>query len=267
MSAILIDDCPRCGAQHVTFNVHGDLLLEVEQGWRTRHEAFCECRRCHRATIFIVSLKNYELRSEMDKTGAISARVMTVNNHFEIEGYISYKDKITVQPPEHIPGDIQTSFREGASCLAVQCWNAAATMFRVCLDVATRNLLPLEDPPGMNRRVRYDLGLRLPWLFDNGKLPADLKSLATCIHQDGNDGAHRANLQREDAEDLLDFTTALLTRLYTEPERVRQMEGRRAQRRARSVKKRRLVLEGSHGRSPLLGLPIASTPVSPSCPR
>ncbi len=38
---------------------------------------------------------------------------------------------------------------------------------------------------------------------------------------DGNDGVHGGSLSAADAEDLLDFTTELLRRLYTEKERVR----------------------------------------------
>jgi hypothetical protein len=55
-----------------------------------------------------------------------------------------------------------------------------------------------------NSKQRRDLGLRLPWLFDNGLLPADLRELAHCIKEEGNDGAHAGTLAKEDAEDLLD---------------------------------------------------------------
>ena len=61
---------------------------------------------------------------------------------------------------------------------------------------------------------RRDLGLRLPWLFGKGLLPEALKELSTCIKEDGNDGAHAGTLQKTDAEDLLDFTTALLQRFH-----------------------------------------------------
>ena len=58
-----------------------------------------------------------------------------------------------------------------------------------------------------------------------------LRQLSTCVKEDGNDGAHAGNLSTEDAENLLDFTTILLERLYTEPERLRIAEERRIQRR------------------------------------
>jgi Domain of unknown function (DUF4145) len=74
-------------------------------------------------------------------------------------------------------------------------------------------------------------GLRLPWLFDNDKLPGGLRELSTAIKEDGNDGAHQGTLTKEDAQDLLDFTTALLERVFTEPKKLELAKERRQQRR------------------------------------
>ena len=154
-------------------------------------------------------------------------------------GRVSIADNATIEPPEHIPPEIQAVFTEGAKCRAVDCHNAAGTMFRLCLDLATKQFLP--DPqdtgsPQPNGRQRRDLGLRLPWLFDQGKLPEALRDIASCVREDGNDGAHAGTLTAEDAEDLLDFTVLLLERLYTEPARLRLAEARRIERRNGATK-------------------------------
>jgi hypothetical protein len=94
-------------------------------------------------------------------------------------------------------------------------------------------MLPEKDAEGLNAKVRCNLGLRLPWLFDLGRLPADLKELSSCTKEDGNDGAHARTLKQPDAEDPLNFTTVLLERLYTEPERLPLAEKRRDFRRGR----------------------------------
>jgi hypothetical protein len=109
-------------------------------------------------------------------------------------------------------------------------------MFRLCVDLTTRPLLPAQEDsttPQPNSKQRRDLGLRLVWLFDHGKLPSDLRELAKCVREDANDAAHVGNLTKEDAEDLLDFTTALLERLITEPKKLELAEARRKARRAR----------------------------------
>ena len=100
-------------------------------------------------------------------------------------------------------------------------------MSRMCIDLVTRPMLPEEEVEGLNARIRRDLGLRLPWLFDNGNLPEGLRELSRCIREDGNDGAHAGNLEKEDAEDVLGFTVAMLERIYTEPERLKLAEERR----------------------------------------
>lgn len=158
-----------------------------------------------------------------------------LNEYFDIEGFINLRDNAAQKPPEHLPEDIENAFNEGAACLAIRCHNAASTMFRLCVDLATWPLLPAPEEsttPQPNSRQRRDLGLRLAWLFDNGKLPSDLRELAKCIREDANDGAHVGNLRKEDAEDLLDFTTMLLERLITEPKRLALAEERRIKRRA-----------------------------------
>jgi hypothetical protein len=107
-------------------------------------------------------------------------------------------------------------------------------MFRLCLDLATKDLLPDESDTSIdqpNRKQRRDLGLRVPWLITNGFLPEALGDLAGVVKEDGNDGAHAGNIGREDAEDLLDFTHVLLERLYTEPARIALAAARRVERR------------------------------------
>jgi hypothetical protein len=227
--AILVADCPRCGVRQITFDVRDVVWIGMENSWKKRFEAFGLCRNCNRATIFILAYK-WEAREVLDKSG-IMKMTDSLNFYLDIQGYISLKDKATVQPPDHLPEEVGKIFREGATCLAVQCHNAAGTMFRLCIDLVTRGMLPEKDEEGLNHRTRRDLGLRLPWLFDHHKLPEDLRGLSICVREDGNDGAHQGTLTKEDAEDLLDFTHALLERIFAEPARLKLAEERRKERR------------------------------------
>lgn len=149
----------------------------------------------------------------------------------KVDGFVSVKDAVTTSPPEFLPDDVNAAFIEGATCLATHCYNAAGTMFRLCVDLATRPMLPNEETPGLTGKARRDLGLRLPWPFDNSRLPESLRELSSCIKEDGNDGAHGGTLTEADATDLLDFTFALLERIYTEPERLKRAKERRDARR------------------------------------
>jgi hypothetical protein len=214
----------------MTFDLTQQNFLGKQYDWQLWYEAFCLCRHCKKATIFTLSLKEYRLKELVQQNGLLELPD-AVNRYMKIEGYVSLKDRAALPAPEHVPPAIKAAFDEGAKCLAIDCPNAAATMFRLCLDLATRPRLPDGEPEGLNKKVRRDLGLRLPWLFDHGHLPADLRELSHCVKEDGNDGAHVGSLKMPDAEDLLDFTTALLARFYTEPERVRLAAERREERR------------------------------------
>ena len=157
-----------------------------------------------------------------------------LNSLFAVDRYVALQDNVKITPPEHLPKEIEDAFREGAACFSIGCFNAAATMFRLCLDHASRPLLPDPNNKGVpqpKRRQRHQLGARLEWLFDNGRIPAELRELAACVREDGNDGAHVGSLSKEDAADVLDFTVAFLERFITEPKKLELAERRRKERR------------------------------------
>jgi hypothetical protein len=230
--SVLVADCPRCGSGRMTFDVMANVPTEeVRYGWQHVSEVFCYCRHCDRTTTFVVSQRRPEGAALFREAGQFVQQRGSINDFADIEGYVGLRDLLTQKPPEHIPPEIKAAFEEAATCISVECWNAAGAMFRMCVDLATRPMLPEGETPGLNKKTRRELGLRLPWLFDNGKLPGDLRELSNCIREDGNDAAHAGTLGKDDAEDLLDFTQALLERIYTEPKRLELAKERRAERR------------------------------------
>lgn len=229
--AELVTDCPRCGIKQVTFDLYADYKIGIEEGWQQSYEAFCVCRACYRSTVFILKDSEPASADIINRTGLPNIPYQ-VNSIVDIHGYVSVIDTLLTAPPDHVPADIEAVFRESATCMATKCHNAAGTMFRLCVDLATKGMLPDELTDGPNRNTRRSLGLRLPWLFENGHLPEALRELSHCIKEDGNDGAHAGTLSEGDAEDLLDFTSVLLERLYTEPEKLRLAQERRDQRRS-----------------------------------
>ena len=226
----LVTDCPRCKATKITVDLLAAKFVRLEYDWQTWFEAFCVCRNCSRTTVFVLAQSDVSVGGRVDEASLVGI-TQTVNKYFSVEGFISIKDFSKVESPEHLPADILQAFDEGAQCLAVKCFNAAGTMFRLCVDHATRSLLPAVDENGLNKQMRRSLGLRLKWLFDNRLLPLEMRDLSACIKEDGNDGAHVGSLSQLDADDLVDFTSALLERLYTEPEKIRLASLRRTARR------------------------------------
>lgn len=224
----LVADCSRCGAKKITFECSSDNQFQTDFGWRHWYETFCICRGCGRATTFV--LTNKEVGVDL---GPAKFEKNALNSYFDNQGHIGLKDEASVGPPEHVPAQIEAIFREGATCLAVGCFNAAGTMFRLCVDLVTYAKLPVDGFNGMPADIRkWLLGQRLNWLFDKGILPADLRELSNCIKDDGNDGAHGGTLKEADATDLCDFTVELLERLYTEPKKLELAKERRDKRHA-----------------------------------
>lgn len=238
---ILVTDCPRCGAGAMTFDVTAHAYLGQDHGWMNYHELFSVCRKCSKSSIFLVTLTLEGRREDEDRSVAISRDpnlIMkgdrSLNSVVKVERYIALRDIASRSPPDHLPDDIAAAFKEAAACFSIGCFNAAGVMCRLCIDLATRPLLPQPDAVGVkqpNSKERRDLGLRLPWLFREGILPIALEELAKCIREDANDGAHAGSLTRADAEDIMDFTEALLERLYTEPAKLKIAEARRLARR------------------------------------
>ena len=225
----LVADCPRCHAKRMTFDLVSQHYLSSFLGL-SRYEAFCICRDCSKTTTFLL-LQRFEQHDDVLNQTPLSKLSGTVNKYMEIHSHVTPKDMAALEPPKHLPEAMEAAFREAATCVAVKCPNAAGTMFRLCVDLATRPLLPAKDAPAPNTRIRRNLGLRLPWLFDNNLLPENLRELSACIQQDGNDGAHEGTLTMVEAEDLSDFAFALLEGLYTEQAKLGIAKERRKKRR------------------------------------
>jgi len=225
--AELLTDCPRCGANKTTFDLKSVQYITTQFNWKEFYETFCICRHCSRGTIFVLSQKHIEYGiAELAEINA------NINDRVEIERYINIKENSTDTPPEHLPDNIHEVFLEGITCKSVECFNASGTMFRLCLDMATKDLLPKEETEGLNAKIRRSLGLRLEWLINNDIIHRSLEELAKCIKDDGNDGAHEGILSKVDLEDIYDFTSVLLERLYTEPKQIELAQERRVARRS-----------------------------------
>ncbi len=217
----------------ITMDVYASILREKKYDWKTYLEIFVVCRRCHRSSIQLVSQIDSDRRvtSELEKRNGALSHNRSLNDIVSYERTITLKDQSIIICPEHIPENILGVLDEANRCLAASCYNAAASMFRLSIDLSTKALLP-DDINEPAAKIRKNLGLRLIWLFNNSLLPSDLKPLAECIQQDGNDGAHDGTLSKADACDLQDFCFELFRRLYTEPEKLRIAMTRRQFRRS-----------------------------------
>jgi hypothetical protein len=227
---ILVSLCPRCGTDRMTFDVNGYNHLANIEGWQSCYELFSICRNCHKSTIFLVLQKINTHPDKYDDYTRIE-KLISVNNDFDIIRFINLKDLSKNDPPDYVPENIKNIFIEGAACFSIECWNAAGTMFRQCLDLSTKAIIPKEDVDDINKYIRENLKARLEWLFETSRLPNDLNNLADCIRQEGNEAAHDGTLTKEECMDLMEFTVSFLERIYTQPQKIKLAEQKRNARR------------------------------------
>lgn len=209
----LLADCPHCDTYRMTFDVVAR-IVRTQDGWQNRYEVYCICRHCNHPTVFVLSERENADYEHMQKFGILKING-SLNKYLNVDGYVSAKDKSTVALPKVVPNEIGAIFEEASTCLAVGCYNAAGSMFRLCVDRATRSMLPEKHTEGLTAQVRGDLGLRLGWLFDKGLLPDSLKELSSFIEDDGNDGAPANSQKRSDIEAAKDFTAVLLESIFS----------------------------------------------------
>lgn len=214
--------CPRCEQVSTTFDVVGTAML----GSRL-FESQLRCRSCGKSSL--AQLYNTQTTSPPN-----SMRGQYIDNCFRFDEWV------LIVPdargcPDHVPEEIVKLFQEGSTCEAHQLWNAAGVMYRKVLDAATRSKTPLpveKDDSTPKWKVYKDLRLRLDWLFERNLLDTSLKDLSSCIHQDGNDAAHSTEgIGAEEAQDIGDFVTMVLSAIYTIPGQIQANIKRREERR------------------------------------
>ncbi len=229
--SIISANCPRCGDKNTTFGVNGYNFIRNDSAGRHAYELFAVCRHCSQATIFFIFSSREITQQALDALN--STKEVSLNSYYTIARFISLRDNIVHRPPDSIPDPIKAVFEEGAACFSIECWNATGAMFRTCLDLASKDKIQGVNEKDITKPQRENMAARIEWLFDNKKLPENLKDLADCIRHDGNDGAHDGTLGKDEADDLLDFTIQILEHFYTQPAKAEESRRRRAERKAK----------------------------------
>lgn len=227
---IHVDNCPRCKSQKTTFDVCSVEFVRKINSYPDNFyiEASMQCRICRGLSIIgALTSKESVVRNLVE---LFNERDL-LKDFLEVKNFVTLADIEVSPPPEHLPQNVHNAFVEGAKCYAAGCYNAAGAMFRLSLDLASKSQLPVDDSGiTITHRQKSNLADRLEWLFDNKHWPVTLKDMVTCIRQDGNDGAHDGELGEDEAYDIMDFSFMVLEKIYTEPERIRISQERRASR-------------------------------------
>lgn len=213
----LTSNCIRCGTKNTAFFVEKSIIVGKFAEWVNCVELFCVCKCCKKTSVF--TGQQSQPLFKLDFENGLERLGYAIDDMINGLEPLVLSPQFEEPPPEHLPTNIESIFKEGNKCMVSGCYNAAATMYRLCLDILTTEIVEtnqLELPYKTNR----SLGLRLKYLLDNSYLPEALRDLSECIKEDGNDGAHQGNLTKDDAWSVYDFCYLLLERFYTEPAKI-----------------------------------------------
>ena len=228
-------DCPRCDAKRTTFDVKYLNVLPHRRNFvQPLVETFATCRACNQATVFeLVPINDSATEQLVRRAGELANK--NLGSVAQIVGYVNTSSMAAVQPPDHLPGPVEAAFKEGAMCLSIACSNAAGSMLRLCLDLASKELLtkvPATAPVQPNNHQTNNLSARLDFLIDNGYLPHALHDLVHCIRDDGNVAAHQGAVTDDEAQEMMDLTLQVLNRVYTEPGNLAAVKARQLARKS-----------------------------------
>lgn len=246
MKHFLVHNCNFCGAKNIRFDVLTTTMHQSPyDSSATYWQAFCQCSHCKKGCVLaihggpnfhilnrITHIESYPNLCILDKTN--------ISDHFKIFKIIIPPNTKQVECPKYVPENIKNIFDEATKCLSVNCYVASGAMFRLCLDLVSKNLLEkwiCENPSNVNqpnKDQKEKLYNRINFLISENVIPKRLKELAHCIRLDGNDSAHDGTTGEHEALDCLDFTEALLTEIYTLTEQINEANRRRLERRSKS---------------------------------
>ena len=73
--AEIVANCPRCGAKKTTFDIYGSNPRGTGVAeWQRIYEAFCVCRHCYRATLFILKTTDFGVHAVFAKNGLTAVK-------------------------------------------------------------------------------------------------------------------------------------------------------------------------------------------------
>lgn len=236
--SFVVSNCNYCRTKNIRLDNKGFNRINPYQ-W----DILAICSNCNSPTVYRLSQNanvDYPISEQLKNTKKLEdIRGLNLSLYFSIGSTVVPPKGEIVPCPSYVPLKIQTVFDEATLCFANSCYTASGAMFRLCLDITTKELLKewLESNTDSNNHPnsaqKDKLFNRIEFLIDKCVIPSDLKEYAHHIRLDGNEAAHEGSTEKQDAEDLLDFTELFLERIYTMKKQLELAQERRLARRTK----------------------------------
>lgn len=194
--------CPHCSLPSFLAFSAGPFIRPADQNRPAECHLLARCQNCE-GVVYLVGTRN------------------AATNLFE------YRESFPLGNPEvsvdkTIPSGVRDDFVEALKCKSVVSYKATVVMCRRALQASCRQQGAEGDK----------LINQIDDLASKGKITNALKEMAHDIRKLGNDGAHPdedglGDVQKEDAEDIVEFTRQYFEHVYVMPARSEAFRRRR----------------------------------------
>ena len=223
-------DCPYCGTKKSGFQAEGQFRrLESYNPMSYNHSyedwVFMSCGNC-RQTISAVYLYNGKNTPSID----IWSKKHGDPKNFGFKYTNHYPKETAFDEPKFVPDKVLIPYQQAISNITSSNWDAAGTMARKTLDVATKDMVRTEfetREEEQERLLKKPLHFRIEELEKHNLLTKALAELAYVLKNEGNDASHEEEPYAEDdARKIAEYAQALLTYIYTIPGMVAEVRAK-----------------------------------------
>ncbi|MCX2696697.1 DUF4145 domain-containing protein [Ochrobactrum chromiisoli] len=209
--AFFVRDCVRCGVRTIQHMLVGQTQTDAKNyEW----EVIGACTDCQQASVYLFRLRAIGESPMTYTKGNIET------NQSSLAGTPIRIATTSMELSEYIPKRIAGLFREANECRQMTWYEAAGSMYRKTLDVATKHIFS-HDPRLAEKNPANALRSRIKAMGEMGILEHDIVELADIVALDGNDAVHDEDpYTKEEAEALEDLTLDLLDRLFVRPAKI-----------------------------------------------
>lgn len=209
--AVLVMQCPHCGAENMTF----DVISGVDDT-RGAASIFVRCRACQACAV---------AKFGFTQSGVAAYQLIQYSGNLAkhpIAALIKVWPELEVlAAPANTPDKAARAFVEASHAKRSKLWNAACSSYRRCMELALKQFAPDVEAWKLERRIDK--------LAAEHRITPAIQEWAHELRLDGNEALHGEEDATEDmAEQMHHLTHFLLTYLYTLPQQIAQLRARRA---------------------------------------
>ena len=204
--AVLIHDCPYCGARDMTFTARHAVQDQRAKGFWSVLLSCQACQRCVVAHCSDMSTGRNPCDHQTDLASRDSLGYSVAVADIQPRAAVS-------EIPDHLPPAVAKAFKEGCDILG-KSHSGACAQFRKALELGLKDKSPEIDAWKLERRIEK--------MANEGLLTEALKDWAHKLRLDGNGAVHDLeDISREAAQEMESLTRFVLMYLFTLPESVR----------------------------------------------